>query len=222
MTSTGIWALRIGLLLPAVLVSVLAIPRFVSGLALEAAYPVPPYIAKNVVLPRKSYATAAAILSHADPSDGETQIARAEAAHLAGEPDAQVIPIVENGLSHDPASARGWTLLCEVLQRTDRARSAKALTIALELARYDYFLAGRRARDGAVLWDAIAADDRPLLLRQAQLLWTEPQLHSEIPPLLNTPGGAALMTRALSDDPQQIRSLNRWVARRRLGLPNED
>ena len=222
MSSIRIWALRIGLLLPAVLVSALAIPRFISGLALEAAYPVPPYIAKNVILPRKTYAAAAEVLSHADPRDGETQIVRAEAAHLAGEPDATVLPIIENGLSHDPASARGWTLLCEVLQRTDRARSAKALIIALELARYDYFLAGRRARDGAVLWDAIAPDDRSLVLRQAQLLWTEPQLHSEILPLLSAPSGAALMTRALSDDPQQIRKLNRWVARRRLGLPEQN
>ena len=218
MTPAKTWLLRIGLLLPVLLVTAAAIPRIVSGLALEAAFPVPSYIVKNVVLPRKSYAAAAIVLSHADSRDGETQILRAEAAHLGGMPDAQVIPIVENGLGHDPAYARGWTLLSELLRQTDRARASKALTIALELAPYDYFLAGRRARDGAMLWDAMSDDGRGLLLRQAGLLWSEPQLRDQVMPLLDTPGGAALMTRALKDNPDQIRALNRWVARRRFGI----
>jgi hypothetical protein len=218
MTPTKTWTLRIGFLLPVVLVTAAAIPRIVSGLALETAFPVPSYIVKNVVLPRKSYAAAAVVLSHADPRDGETQILRAEAAHLGGTPDAQVIPIIENGLSHDPAYARGWTLLSELLQQTDRVRASKALTTALELAPYDYFLAGRRARDGAMLWDVVSEDGRALLVRQAGLLWTEKQLRDQIIPLLDTPGGAALMTRALGDNPDQIRALNRWVAKHRFGI----
>lgn len=222
MASIKIWALRFALLLPAVFVTALAVPRMISGLALEAAFPVPAYIAKNVILPRKTYAAAANALSHASLADGETQIFRAEAAHFAGEPDARVAAIVENGLSHDPASARGWTLLCEVLRKTDRKRSAKALAIALELAPYDYFLAGRRARDGALVWDVLAQDDRAFLLRQAKLLWTEQQLHGEIIPLLDAPGGAVLMTTALKDDPDQIRKLNQWVTRHRFGIGQQD
>jgi hypothetical protein len=212
------WIIRLCLLLPPILLMVLAVPRFISGIALERAFPVPPYIVKNVILPRKSYATAAEILSHASPQDGETQILRAEAAHMAGQSDRIVRPIVENGLSTDPANARGWTLYSEVLRATDRKHSAKALGIALELAPYDYFLAGRRARDGAMIWDAMLPDDKPFLLRQAALLWSEPILHPEIFPLLNTPGGPALMTQALKDDPDQIRALNQWVARHRLGI----
>ena len=218
MTPAKTWMLRIGLLLPVVLVTVAAIPRIVSGLALETAFPVPSYIVKNVVLPRKSYAAAAIVLSHADPRDGETQILRAEAAHSGGAPDSQVIPIVENGLGYNPTSARGWTLLSELLMSSDRQRAGKVLITALEMAPYDYFLAGRRARDGALLWDVIPDDGRPLLLRQTRLLWTEAFLHDELLPLVQTPGGAPLMTRALGEDPVTIRALNRWVAMRRLGI----
>jgi hypothetical protein len=218
MTPARIWTLRIGLLLPAVLVVAAAVPRLVSGLALESAFPVPAYIVKNVTLPRKSYAAAAAVLAHADSRDGETQILRAEAAHMGGVPDGQVIPIVENGLRHDPASARGWTLLSELLLPTDRARAGKMLTTALELGPYDFFLAGRRARDGARLWDAMPQDGQSLVLRQARLLWTETQLRDQLIPLLDTPGGAVLMTRALDNDPSQIRDLNRWVARHRFRI----
>jgi hypothetical protein len=219
MTAVGNWILRFGLVLPALLVVVLAVPRFSSGLALEAAYPVPPYIAKNVTVTRHAYLATAAILSHASPDDGETEIVRAEAAHLAGLPDAGVVPVVESGLARAPGSARGWTLLSELLEHTDRSRGAKALVTAIELARYDYFLAARRACAGVVLWDAVAVDDRPLVLRQIGLLWSEPPLRPGILHLLDTPGGPALMSRALHDDPQQIRLLNRWVARRRLGIP---
>jgi hypothetical protein len=222
MATMKTWMLRALFLLPAVLLTIAAIPRLVSGLAQEAAFPVPAYIEKNFPLPRKSYDVAATALSHAPPADGATQIARAEAAHLAGNDDALVIPILENGLSHDPASARGWTLLSEVLRKTDRARSAKALAISLEIAPYDFFLAGRRARDGALVWDVLAADARPALLRVAAQLWNEASLHGEIVPLLNTPGGAALMTRALADDPNQIRELNRWVTRQRFGIGRRD
>src|SRR5476649_1952984 len=135
MTPAKTWMLRIGLLLPVVLVTAAAIPRIVSGLALETAFPVPSYIVKNVVLPRKSYAAAAIVLSHADPRDGETQILRAEAAHSGGAPDSQVIPIVENGLGYNPTSARGWTLLSELLMSSDRQRAGKVLITALEMAR---------------------------------------------------------------------------------------
>lgn len=217
-----VWFLRLACLAPALLVTLAAVPRITSGLALEAAFPVPTYIAMNVSLPTKSYKAAAALLARASASDGETQILRAEAARLGGVPDREVVPIVENGLSSDPASSRGWTLLSETLTHTDRARSAKALGIALELSPYDYFLAGRRTRDGAALWDILPADSRALLIRQAALLWTEPLLHREIIPTLSAPGGAALMTRALSDDPDQIRKLNQWVLRHRLGIGPQD
>jgi hypothetical protein len=212
----------LSLTVPALLVTLAAVPRIATGIALESAFPVPTYIAMNVRLPDKSYKAAATLLNRASQSDGDTQILRAEAVHLGGAPNSEVGPIIQNGLSSDPASSRGWTLLSETLISTNRARSAKALGIALELAPYDYYLAGRRARDGAALWDALQADSRELLIRQAALLWTEPLLHGEIMPTLSAPGGAALMARALSEGPDQIRKLNQWVARHRLGIGPQD
>jgi hypothetical protein len=216
------WLLRIALLMPAVFLTLAAVPRFVSGLAWEAAFPVPVAMSINAPQTPHAYTAAASILAHADPADGEAQIARAQAAIYAGEPSANVVPILEDGLAHAPASALGWTLLSELLSRTDRGRAAVALGLALELAPYDYFLAGRRARAGAGLWEALPDDARRDLLRQTQLLWGDKSLHKELRPLLRAPGGAMLITRAFADQPDDLRAINRMVLRERLGLSRGD
>ncbi|MBU6299764.1 MAG: hypothetical protein KJS68_16130, partial [Alphaproteobacteria bacterium] len=84
------WWIRLALALPFLAIVATAVPQLADGLAQEAAYTATAYMAMDVPLPRRSYRLTAAILSHASSSDGEAQIARAEAASLAGQSPAMV------------------------------------------------------------------------------------------------------------------------------------
>ena len=211
----SLWLCRVVLLAPVVLLLVVAIPRFQDGLAVDAAFPVPVYAVLNVALPVTSYRAAADVLANADSNDGPTLIARAEVASLAGNPPERVLDILRDGLSRSPASARGWSLLAEQLEKQDRTQAAAALAHSLLLGPREYFIAGKRARATALLWDELPADAREAALGQTRLLWTEILLHPEIGPLLTTSGGAELMKRAFQNDPEQLRALNRWLAEER-------
>ncbi len=219
LSSLRTWALRAVLLcLPAVLLLV-ALPRLASGIALEAAFPVPSYMTVARAVPITAYRATAAVLADADVADGEAQIARSRAAYLSGEVGPKVIATTDDGLSHAPTSAAGWTLLAVLRTPVDRARAANAISVALELAPYDYFLAAWRARAAAPLWTDLPADTREGVARDVRLLWSDRTLHRQIRPILAVPGGPALVTYAMKDDPDGLRALNRMVARERLGLP---
>ncbi len=198
---------------PAILIVLLVWPRFYTARATEAAFPVPTYMIMNYPLPKSAYAAAAQLLLSADPADGDAKIAAAEATRNAGDSPARVISLVRQGLSHAPASGRGWTLLAEEdFSSKNPTRAANALSLALTLGPYDYWIAGRRAGDAAVLWNFLSVDDRRQAERQARLLWDEPVLRRGAVAFVLTQGGAALMARALANEPAEIRALNRRVS----------
>jgi hypothetical protein len=206
---------RLLLLAPALVLALVAGHRLLSGLANDAAFPVPVYMAANVRLPPAAYQHAYDALGQASPRDGEALIARAEAGAQAGDADETVTRIVAQGLSQVPSSAAGWTLLAEL-----RARGAEdaggALTTAFQFAPYDYWLAGRRAELGAALWPRLSPETQERVMRQTRMLWSEPGLRRHIRPLLRAAGGRALVTRAFAQSPGDLRELNRWVAREQL------
>jgi len=206
------------LAMPAVLLLALAIPRYMAGLALDATFPVPAGIAANRGFSQPVYRKTAALLSTAASGDGETQIIRAQALWLAGADPATVLPIAGLGLTHSPASIQGWMTMAELIQGRDPAGAAKALSTVLELSPYDYWLVGRKTRAGAVLWNDLAPDARAQLITQARLLWTQEEMRPQILPLLQVQGGGALLTQAIVD-PNEIRAINRYVTRMRMGLP---
>jgi hypothetical protein len=206
---------RILLLAPAVALLIPAIPRLYSGTAVEAAFPVPVYMAMDVVLPHAAYEGAARALSHAAAQDGEARIAQAEAAALAGHPAAEIAALLQAGLTRAPMSVRGWTLLAE-LPPTGPAPRRQALRNAIALGPYEVSLSGRRVRRAALLWEEMTPEAREATLRQARLLWREPALRGQIRPLLRAPGGAVLLTRAFAQDPASLAALNRWAVRDRL------
>ena len=207
-----LWTGRVLLLLPAVLLVMTAIPRFESGLAVDAAFPVPAYMVLNVPLPADSYRETASVLAMADESDGRAMLERAEAASLAGTSSADVVNMLRVGLVETPASVRGWTLLSEQLVNQDPRAAATSLEHSLLLGRYEYFVAAKRARLAAALWDQLSTEARAAMLPQTRLLWTEIVLRQDMVSLLNTPTGVALVNRAFRDDPEQMRALNRWLA----------
>ncbi len=206
------------LVLPAALLLLLAIPRFVAGLAVDGTFPVPAGIATNRTFSKQEYQKAAALLSLAAAGDGESQIARAQALWRSGADPATVLPIVRGGMARSPTSIQGWTVLAEMLQGQDPAGAAKALSLALDLSPHDYWLVGRKTRAGAALWKDLTPDARTQVITQARLLWTQEEMRPQILPVLQIQGGASLMTQAIAD-PDDIRTLNRYVVRMRLGVP---
>jgi hypothetical protein len=173
-------------------------------------------------LPFKTYRATAQVLAGAAEADGEAQIARSRAAYLSGEVGPKIIAMADNGLSHAPASAAGWTLLAALRTPVDHVRAAGAMSVALELAPRDYYLAAWRARTAAPLWADLPADVRESAARQVRLLWSNRAQHNQIRSILAVPGGPQLVTYAMKDDPDGLRALNRMVARERLGLSDAD
>jgi hypothetical protein len=208
--------LRLLLLLPAIVLFLSAVPRLLSGRAVDAAFPVPVYMATDIPLPRAAYVAAENALAKASPGEGEALISRAQAATLAGEPPNKIMPILQAGLAKAPASAAGWTLLAELQASNDAWQGASALQLALDFAPYDFWLGGRRAALGAALWPSLSDPMRARVLRQARLLWTEEQLRPQLLRVLTTPAGAALLKRAFAATPDTLREINRWVTREKL------
>ena len=214
------WVLRAILLSPSIVLLIAAVPRFASGVALEAAFPVPSYMVTDRSLPINTYRATFHVLEGASVSDGETQIARARAAYLSGEVGPKFNALVDQGLSHAPASVAGWTLLSVLRTPAGEMQAADAIAVALELAPHDYYLAAWRARAAASLWDNLSADARDDAKRVIREMWSNRELHHEFRAILAAQGGARLVTAAMVDDPDGLRALNRMVARERLGLPD--
>ena len=140
---------------------------------------------------------------------------RAEALSLARPQGKNVVALLQDGLAKSPASVRGWTLLAEQLDTIDHQKAAQALGQSFLLGPYEYFVALKRARQAAVLWDDLAIDAREAALEQTRLLWTEESLNDGILRLLDTQGGSELLARAFIDEPEELRTINRWVTAER-------
>jgi len=212
-----LWIGRLAMLLPACAVIALAVPRLLSGFALEAAFPATTEITMNFTPPQASNRTVAQILSHASPSDGETQLLRAEAAANAGLPPATVIPIVRSALIREPSVARGWVLLAALLRDHDPKGAAAAFSLAVELAPREYYLVIPQAFVGASLWDYLSKDAQAKVVDDARILITSTELRGGLHSLIAASGGPELVSRALAGHPEQLRALNRSLARERLG-----
>jgi hypothetical protein len=195
--------------------------QFLDGVAVEAAIPVPVYMIAQIKMPLVAYRDATAALAGADVRDGAYRIARAEAALRSGVPPGGEISELTEGLTDQPASTRGWTLLSAALIPVDRQKAARSLSTALLLAPNDYWLVGPRAQIGALLWSDLDSDSRTLVLQQTRDLWTEPDLRGQLRALLASPAGVALVGRAYADDPDEIRRMNRWLSAARVSPADE-
>lgn len=212
------WLLLFALLLPALVVVAMAVPRLVSGAALEGTFLAGVQITADVPLSPLLYRQTAEILSEAPVHDGETQLLRAEAMSDASQPAATIIPIVESALSRSPGSARGWIILAALLQDRNPQAAAQDLALSFKLAPRDYYLILPRLFAGASLWGYLPADVQARLLQDARRLAMDQDKRSDLRILLTKRGGPALVTRALADQPEALRSLNRELASSSLHL----
>jgi hypothetical protein len=110
-------------------------------------------------------------------------------------------------------------LLASLLKDRDPQTAAKALARAFALAPLDYYLIVPRTALGAQLWDHLSYRERRQILDDAHAIALNSPRRDDLRVLLNTPAGAALVTRALGKDPEGIRRLNRDLAREALHLP---
>ena len=200
------------LLLPALALGTSAWAHFADGVAVDAAIPVPVFMIQQIAMPKVAYVDAAAALSKADVRDGEAAVARAEAALHGGASPADEVPLLVQGLTQEPASARGWTILAEALEPTDRGGAARALSQGLVLAPRDYWLIGARAQDSARLWGELDRDTQALALEQARMLWEVPELRDQLRHVLTSPKGVALVAKAFAGREDELRTMNRWLA----------
>jgi|GEM_PF-1178884 hypothetical protein len=200
-------------LMPAFILGIAAIPHFEDGYAMEAAVPVPNYMLLQKPLPKSAYVAAETALQDASPYDGEARILRAEAAINRGSkpPQSQIEPL-KLGLALQPASARGWTLLAMAYAPVDRKQAASALAMAFMLAPRDYFLAGLRVKEAAILWSDLDTDAQENALDQARMLWDQPQLREQLRWVLTSEDGRQIVAKAFAGRQDDIREMNRWLS----------
>ena len=206
--------------LPGLVLGFFAAAHFVDGLAVDAAIQVPIYMVAQIAMPKAAYEDAAAVLARADARDGTAAIAHAEARLHSGASPAAQVSILTQGLLQEPASARGWTLLSEVLLPTDKEGAARALSEALVLAPREYWLVESRAHDAALLWKYLDAETQTRALEQTRMLWEEPILRGQLRRLLLTQEGVDLAARAFAGRQDELREMNRWLSaeRRRTAM----
>ena len=218
--SSGIarFALRGLVVIPVLLITVLAAPRFLGGLAQDAAVPYTSRMIINDPLKKSDYTDAADLLAHTSPSDGESRVMRALAMWHAGSGGASVVPVAEDALARSPASARGWILLAEELRGRSPETAVSALSLGIMLAPREYYLVAPRIRAGAPLWNGLSPRAQDVLMNDARLVSIDPNLEPALRDVLRVPGGPALISRAFTGRPQDLRALNRALARKRLGI----
>jgi hypothetical protein len=200
------------LAVPGIALAALAFSHLMDGIAVDGAIPIPNYMLAAIALPQTSYERASASLRQASARDGEAAIVSAEASIHAGVRSDSEIPQIERGLTLEPGSARGWLLLAEAYGPAHSSRAASALSQSLVLAPYDFWLAGRRSRLGAFLWDSLDKDTQAMARRQVIRMWEEPALRNQLKPLFGTDAGRALLKTSFAGEPDELRALNRWVS----------
>jgi hypothetical protein len=209
---TGKLLLWLPFLVPPLLLLPVAALRFVSALSVNESFPTSTYIAMNIAQPAQAYRDAAEKLMSVDPSDGEDHIIQARAMALAGESAGDVIPVLQDALTHSPSDIDGWTSLAEETAKIDKAQAAEILSLALLLGPDDYWSAPRRAALAVDLWPYLDAEGKQNALSQIRLLWEDVSLRRHLESFLAQPSGGELMKRAFAQNPDEIRAMNRWIA----------
>lgn len=200
------------LLLPAIFLGTFSVSYITDGIAVERAIPIPNYLIMHRAVRPSAYRDAIEALENANEANGEAKIIRAEAANNLGVPLSTQVKIIENGLLHKPASARGWLLLSEAYQKWDRKKAATYLSMAMLFSPEDYWLIGISVRDAANLWSDLDAETKSYALRRAQMLWDVPILHDQLRVVLSSNAGVQIIKMAFKDRQDDIRDMNRWLA----------
>lgn len=202
---------------------VLALPRFITGLKREAAGETIALMIDGRKEPLSAYRSAAAALAGA--LDGESLAERAELlARASNDPRmlAKSRELAIEGLARAPADPRAWTLLCAIEAAHDPGQGVSCLDTGFFVGPYDWYATPWRMQLAASEWSYL--DER---LRDAATALILPMWHSEqwgddnalratLFELSKSADGRQLLRAGFLADKNAMRRFNRWVMRKRI------
>lgn len=200
------------LLLPAFIYSSAGFIYLWDGISVNASFPIPLHLRIGEAASQSAYRAAASSLLGANQGNGDAQIARAEAEFRATGNSRAARSLVAQGLTKSPASVEGWILYAELWAPVDPEKAAQALHISYAISPQDFFTMPRRCELAAVIWPYLAKDDQAAALQETRQLWNIPSLRPAMEILTGTAAGRQLVIYAWVDNPEQIRSINRWIS----------
>ena len=210
------------LAVPALLV-LMALPRFLAGLALIATQPVVVERIHTRPVATPLLSSAAKDFAAAMPSDGDSVVWRAELeALLAGNDPAKLAAArdtVIEGLKAEPANTRGWTLLCEIDAHLDAPAAAACMDTAFYVGPFDWFVSRRRSVLTSALWPQLDRDTQDAAARRIRTIWDTridgtPIMRNILFDVDKDKYGPMLLQAAFSGDPDELRAFNRWLIAR--------
>ena len=204
------------LLAPPLALGVMAVPRFAAGLrAAHIDGVVSDRLSGYRIKPAQSRAAESALAS-ALPADGDSEIWRAEliAVRAAGDGPAlkRAATLARDGLRKSPASARGWTLLCELDMHIARAAAPSCMDTAFYVGPFDWFVAERRTILSAYLFPQLDPDTKAAAARRLRLVWNDAGLRWVAYEAAEAPNGAALVVAAFEGDAAGLTSFEHGLA----------
>ena len=210
------FALAAVLVVPAALLIWVAAPRFSAGLAVRDTNAVlSDRLLGLAIAPAESQAAEAA-LEHAVPTDGESEMWRAELLAVREAKDARALAraksLVLDGLTKYPASPRGWTLLCEIDIKISRSQAAACMDTAFYIGPFDWFVARRRTILSAYLFPQLDRDTQDAAARRFRLIAEDPGLRYSAYEAAHAPNGAGLVTAAFAGEPAALNAFVRGLA----------
>lgn len=208
-------ALSVFLMVPPVWLAVMAVPRLEAGLAATHTEAILSDRRLSYAIPARESLRAESALASALPTDGESEIWRAELLAVRSAHDLSSLETARalalEGLSHFPASTRGWTLLCEIDVKLDRSRAPACMDTAFYVGPFDWYVAERRTILSAYLFPQLDADTQDAAARRLRLVWEDPQLRAVAYEAAREPNGAALVSAAFREDPLAMRGFERGL-----------
>jgi hypothetical protein len=200
--------------IPVVLIA-LAIPRFEAGLASTPARSVLRDRLFNYAVHPIRLARAEKALSRGAAGDGDNTLWRAELQALLARNDVHRLEdarsLAIEGLGENPASTRGWTLLCELDVVLKRADAGRCLDTAFFIGPFDWFVAQRRTALSVQLWASLDSDTQDAAARRLRLIWETPGLRFIDFDVAKNANGLVALGRAFDSDPEMKAALERQL-----------
>lgn len=204
-----------GLTLPALLFAVCGWVHLRNGLLTNSVYPILVQQALRAPIPAADMRAAAQILRKAELEDSRSQFAVADAIVRTKGDVNEAKYFLDRSLSSSPASAATWTLYAQLLLPSDPQKAATALQEAFAISPYEYFWNPERLVLAAALWPNLDRLTRNQASQGVRGLWEDHQQRPFLLHLLGRPHGAILVAEAYEEDPETIRSINRWASAER-------
>jgi hypothetical protein len=211
-----------GLLLsvPALLV-VLALPRFLQGVAAEPYHRVIDSAELGENLPAATYRDASRALAGASDNDGESLYERAQLLVLSAQTDpstiAQARILDVRALRAEPSSPSAWLLLCQIDALKSPSDADTCLANAFAVGPYDWYTADRRMLLAAKEWPFLDENTRNKAVSVVLPMWTvvwpisNATLRGVLYQLSFTEDGRQLLRAGFAGHRDDLRAFNRYI-----------